>query len=182
MTRTLDTRTVLKPAYFAHFVLRVRNLEKSLAWYQTAVGMEVVHRNDAIAFLTFDQEHHRLALAQTPVQESAPPGAVGMDHVAYSFTELGDLLSHYVRLKNEGIKPVWTINHGPTTSMYYEDPDGSRVEFQVDNFETEAELKGWMSSDAFEQNPIGVLFDPDKLVARYEQGDPIEELVKQGSA
>jgi catechol-2,3-dioxygenase len=105
-----------------------------------------------------------------------------MDHVAYTFNELGDLLSHYVRLKNEGIKPVWTINHGPTTSMYYEDPDGNRVEFQVDNFETEAELKGWMSTDVFEKNPIGVQYDPDKLVARYEQGDPIEELVKQGSA
>ncbi len=144
MSRTLDTQTALKPAYFAHFVLRVRNLEKSLAWYQTAVSMEVVNRSGPIAFLTFDEEHHRLALLQTPVQEPAPPGA---DHVAYTFNELGDLLSHYVRLKNEGIKPVWTINHGPTTSMYYEDPDGNRVEFQVDNFETEAELKGWMNSE-----------------------------------
>ena len=182
MTRTLDSQAVLKPAYFAHVVLRVRNVERSVAWYQTAVAMEVVYRNDVIAFLTFDEEHHRLALVQTPVQEPAPPGAAGMDHVAYTFNELGDLLSHYVRLKNEGIKPVWTINHGPTTSMYYEDPDGNRVEFQVDNFETEAELKGWMSTDVFEKNPIGVQYDPDKLVARYEQGDPIEELVKQGSA
>ena len=182
MSRTLDTQTALKPAYFAHFVLRVRDLEKSLAWYQTAVGMEVVNRSGPIAFLTFDEEHHRLALLQTPVQELAPPGAAGVDHVAYTFNELGDLLSHYVRLKNEGIKPVWTINHGPTTSMYYEDPDGNRVEFQVDNFETEAELKAWITSSEFAKNPIGVAFDPEKLIARYERGDPIEELVQQGSA
>ena len=39
-----------------------------------------------------------------------------------------------------------------------------------------------MSSEAFKENPIGVQFEPDKLVARYEQGDPIAELVKQGSA
>jgi catechol-2,3-dioxygenase len=182
MSRSLDTKTPVKPAYFAHFVVRVRDLERSIAWYQTALGMEIVHRNPMIAFMTYDEEHHRLALAQTPVEETAPPGCVGVDHVAYSFGELGELLAHYVRLKEVGIKPVWPINHGPTTSLYYEDPDGNRIEFQVDNFDNEAELKGWMSSEAFKENPIGVQFDPDKLVARYEQGDPIEELVKQGSA
>ena len=44
MSRTLDTETVIKPAEFAHFVLRVRNLEESIAWYQTVLGMEMVHR------------------------------------------------------------------------------------------------------------------------------------------
>jgi hypothetical protein len=77
---------------------------------------------------------------------------------------------------------VWTINHGPTTSLYYADPDGNRVELQIDNFETEADLKGWMQSGAFDANPIGVVFDPDELVNRYTQGDPLEELVKQGAA
>lgn len=29
---------------------------------------------------------------------------------------------------------------------------------------------------------IGVTFDPERLIARYEHGDPIAELVKQGAA
>ena len=37
-------------------------------------------------------------------------------------------------------------------------------------------------SEAFDANPIGVRFDPEKLVDRYEAGDALEELVKQGSA
>ena len=92
------------------------------------------------------------------------------------------MLSTYVRLRDDGILPVWKINHGPTTSLYYEDPDENRVEFQVDNFETEAELKGWMKTDAFRTNPIGVEFDPEKLLERYLRGDSIEELIQQGSA
>ena len=74
------------------------------------------------------------------------------------------------------------INHGPSTSFYYRDPDGHGVELFVDNFETERELKGWMESEAFAANPIGTSFDPKKLIERYEAGDPIEEIVKQGSA
>jgi catechol-2,3-dioxygenase len=182
MSRTLASQTVFKPAYFAHFVLRVRDLEKCIAWYQTVLGMEIMHRGEKIVFLSYDGEHHRLALAQTPVEEPAPRGAAGVDHVAYAFADLGQLLAHYVRLKEVGITPALPINHGLTTSMYYDDPEGNRVEFQVDNFATESELKGWMASETFAENPIGVPFDPDKLVARYLQGDPLDELVKLGSA
>jgi len=31
------------------------------------------------------------------------------------------------------------VNHRPTTSMYYRDPDGNRVELQIDNFPTAKE-------------------------------------------
>jgi catechol-2,3-dioxygenase len=181
-TRSLDTEPLIPPAKFAHFVLRTRQLDKAIDWYQTVVGMEVVFRNEILAFLTYDDEHHRLALVGLPQAPEPEPGSVGLDHVAYSFETLGALLRTYKRLKGRGILPVWSINHGPTTSLYYADPDGNRVEFQVDNFASEEELKGWMHSAAFATNPIGVEFDPDKLAARYEQGDPIEELVQQGSA
>jgi catechol-2,3-dioxygenase len=180
--RTLDAQTVIHPAKFAHFVLRVRNLEESIAWYQAVLGMEVVHHAGKIAFLTYDEEHHRLALAETPVAADAPRGSPGLDHVAYTLSSLGDLLSTYKRLAAKGIKPVWPINHGLTTSLYYSDPQGCRVEFQVENFDTPAKLRAFMESDVFAKNPIGVVFDPDKLVARYENGDPIEELLRQGSA
>lgn len=182
MSRALDSRTLIRPLRFAHFVLRTRHLDESIAWYRTLVGMEVVFRNEAIAFLTYDDEHHRLALVATPEQAPVPPGAAGLDHVAYTLATLGDLLGSYRRLRAEGILPVWTINHGPTTSLYYSDPDGNRVELQVDNFATEAELKGWMDSEAFAANPIGVPFDPERLATRYERGDPLEELVRQGAA
>lgn len=182
MTRSLDPNTKLRPTRFAHYVLRVRQLETAIGWYEEVLGMKMVHRSEKIAFMSFDEEHHRIALAETPVAAEVVPGAPGLDHVAFAFDSLGDLLSTYRRLEAKGIKPFWPINHGPTTSLYYRDPDGTGVELFVDNFATEAELKGWMETETFKANPIGVKFDPDELARRYEAGDPLEELVKQGSA
>jgi catechol-2,3-dioxygenase len=34
------------------------------------------------------------------------------------------------------IEPVIPVDHGPTTSFYYEDPDRNSVELFVDNFST----------------------------------------------
>src|SRR4029078_11913987 len=59
------------------------------------------------------------------------------------------------------IRPYRAIEHGPTTSMYYADPDGNRVELQVDNFESPEEATAWMSSPALAANPSGVDFDPE---------------------
>ena len=87
----------------------------------------------------------------------------------------------YQRLKDNDIK-ISPADHGVSLGLYFQDPDGNGVELFVDNYETEAESKGWMKTEAFAANPIGVRFDPEKLAERYEAGDPIEDLVKQGSA
>ena len=82
-----------------------------------------------------------------------------------------------MRLKNGGIEPFWCINHGPTTSMYYKDPDANRVELQVDNFPSTDETNRWMQSGEFAANPIGVVYDPDELLKRYRAGEPLATLV-----
>jgi hypothetical protein len=73
---------------------------------------------------------------------------------------MGEFLDNYVRLRDRGIRPFFCVNHGPTTSMYYRDPDGNRVELQIDNFATAEEGQAWMHSEAFDRNPIGVEYDP----------------------
>lgn len=177
--RTVEEGQQIKPAKFAHFVLRVRDLQASRDWYVKVLGMELVHDAGMLVFLTYDGEHHRLALAQTPVAMEKVRGAPGLDHVAYTLNSLGDLLATYVRLKALDILPVWPINHGLTTSLYYEDPDGNRVEFQVENYATAEELQGFMRSETFAKNPIGVVFDPEVLQQRYESGEAMESLLRQ---
>src|ERR1700730_47207 len=36
------------------------------------------------------------------------------------------------------------MNHGSTTSMYYADPDGNRIELLIDNFATAEEGRAWV--------------------------------------
>ena len=170
------TRGRIPPVKLAHIVRRTTRFEAMLEWYTQVLGAEVVHSDGVLAFLSYDEEHHRIAIANLPGLEEQSPTAAGTDHVAFAHADLGDLLYTYVRLRQAGIEPYWTINHGPTTSLYYKDPDGNRVELQVDNFATADECNRWMKSGDFAANPIGVVFDPDELVARYAAGEPIATL------
>lgn len=175
--RSLDgSRGRVTPCQLAHVVRRTSRFEEVVRWYCTVLGAEVVHSDGMLAFLTYDDEHHRVAIAGIPGLDEQPAMAAGTDHIAFTYASLGDLLHTYLRLKAEGIEPYWCINHGPTTSMYYKDPDGSRVELQVDNMATADAIEQWMRSGAFAANPIGVVFDPVQLVARFEAGEPLEKL------
>jgi hypothetical protein len=84
----------------------------------------------------------------------------------------------YERLKAAGIRPEFTINHGPTTSMYYFDPDKNQVELQVDNV-PEERFAEYFENGEFAANPIGVKFDPDRLAERFRAGVPETELLKR---
>jgi catechol-2,3-dioxygenase len=168
------------PIKLAHFVRRTSRLEAMVDWYCKVLCAEVVHSDGVLAFLTYDDEHHRVAIAGIPGLADAPPMVAGTDHIAFSHGDLGDLLYTYARLKKEGILPVWCINHGPTISLYYADPDGNRIELQVDNFDSAEELNRWMQSTEFAANPIGIVFDPEELSARYAAGEPVERLVERG--
>jgi len=169
----------IAPALFAHFVVRTSNFDAMRHWYQTVLNARVVHDDGRLCFMTYDDEHHRLALVNVPGLTRPADDAWGLNHIAYSYGSLRDLLSTYVRLRNEGILPFRPINHGPTVSMYYHDPDGTGVELQVDTFPTKQEAQEWFGRPAFQQNPIGVLFDPEDLVKAFEAGVPEEELLKR---
>ena len=75
--------------------------------------------------------------------------------MSYTYASLEDLVATYERLKGLGIEPYWTIDHGPTTSLYYRDPDGNQVELQIDNFDSIEALHEYFRSGAFNENPIG---------------------------
>ena len=162
--RTLDT-TPVAPSLFAHFVLRSSNMPKMVDWYCTVLDMHVVQRNDFICFMTYDDEHHRLAIVNVEGLHEPDQKAWGLAHVAYTFRDIGQLLSTWRRLKDKGIEPYRPIHHGPTISMYYRDPDGNSVELQVDRFKTKEECSAYFTSDAFRKNPIGVAYDPAEMAA-----------------
>ena len=67
-------------------------------------------------------------------------------------------------------------NHGPTVSIYYQDPDGNTLETQVDCFDTPEEATELMESPDFGINPIGTDFDPEELCRAVEAGEDDRKL------
>ena len=59
--------------------------------------------------------------------------------------------------------------------MYYVDPDGNQIETQIDNFDGLEEADEYMRSHSYEENPIGVNFDPDELIEMLKNG--VDEVV-----
>lgn len=164
------------PLKFAHVVYRTNDLPRLRNWYLTTLDASVAFENDFICFLTYDDEHHRVAIVND--RKFVPPGRPrAVDHVAYTRRDLRDLIDTHDRLKAVGIEPYWTVNHGPTTSFYYRDPDGNGVEFQVDNYARIEELHQFFRSQYFEDNPIGIDVDVDDLRVRLDSGEPIESLL-----
>lgn len=170
---------MVSPSKLAHFVVRTSRYPEMLDWYKTVFKAKPAFESEMIAFLSYDEEHHRVALINMPDLGEQPEGIAGIHHVAFTYDSLRDLLENYERLKQLGIEPVFPINHGPTTSIYYQDPDGNQLEFQVENFDTVEESGKFFFSEAFRENPIGVEFDPAELLERLRAGEAEDELKRR---
>lgn len=171
---------LISPSTLCHFVLKTtpESYPKMVEWYQTFLGARITHANQRITFMTYDHEHHRIGIYQAPdlKRPDPPKSSVGVAHVAFGFDTLADLATSYEQKKARGIMPVWCVNHGISTSLYYEDPDGTEVETQVDNFDSAEEGMAYIEGAKFSENPIGVDFDPGELVRRIRAGEDQQKL------
>jgi catechol 2,3-dioxygenase len=165
-------------------------------WYAKVVGMVPIYSTSnswgveagvsaGAAFVTNDRAHHRMAIASLPeLQEDTDKKAhVKLQHVAFEYATIDDLLTSYVRIKGLGIEPILTTDHGPTIAFYYQDPDGNSVELFVDNFGDWDKSRGYTrSSPDFHKNPMGTFVDADKLVAARQAGMSFAELHRRAYA
>ena len=168
------------PSRLAHIALRTNRIHELTDWYCKVLGAHVAHASDKVAFLTYDEEHHRIALIGL---EEYPPRdetiRAGHYHTAFAYDTLADLLGNYVRLAEAGILPYRSINHGPTVSFYYADPEGNQIELQVDSFPDAETTNAWLQSPEFRRNPIGIEFNASEMLQKFRDGVPEAELLKR---
>ena len=165
----------IRPVKFVHVVYRTRRFQEMIRWYENVFAAKVQYQNPVLAFLTYDDEHHRFAFANLEIlqpkgAENDRQGSIGVDHVAYTYRSLSELFDNYAQLKEQSIMPYWCIHHGITVSMYYGDPDGNQMEFQVDSFPSNDQANEFMRGLGFDTNPIGVEYDPEDWLAQMKAG------------
>jgi catechol-2,3-dioxygenase len=180
----MNTNTAIRPT-FHHFNLKTTRLQELIDWYTTVVGAEVTFQDSTGAWLTNDGANHRIALLCFPgfVDDPDREMRTGMHHSAFEYDSFTDLNDSYLRLRDAGIEPDLCIDHGMTLSYYYKDPDGNRVELQVDNFGDWAASKEWMrTSPDFRANPIGVFVDPARIAEAAASGESFAEIHRRAMA
>ena len=169
---------VVSPSKLAHVVLRTSQYDAMIDFYTNFLGGRIVHRNPGLTFITYDDEHHRIALINIPDLPSKVRNSAGLEHIAFTFNTLTELFTAYKQRLEYGVKPMWCTNHGPTTSLYYKDVDGNMLETQYDNFGDDVDaVNRFMEGPQFAENPIGVDFDPEDMWAKLQQ-DGEEKLAK----
>jgi catechol-2,3-dioxygenase len=114
-----------------HAVLYVRDVERSVAFYENTLGFEVVARaGGMMAFLraSGSENHHDLGLARVgDAAPSPPPGAVGLYHLAWEVDRIEDIaVAHDALVAQNAL--TGASDHGATKSVYGVDPDGNEFE------------------------------------------------------
>ena len=100
-----------------------------------------------------------------------------LQHVAFEYATIDDLLNTWERLKGLAIEPVLATDHGMTIAFYYRDPDGNSVELFVDTFgDCDKSSEYIRTSPEFHQNPMGAYIEPAQLMAAREAGASFADL------
>lgn len=119
-----------------HTMLRVGNLEQSLAFYTEVLGMKLLRRKDypegrfTLAFVGYGEESDTTVLELTHNWDtpSYDLGA-GYGHIAIEVDD-AYVTCDAVRAKGGKVtREAGPMKHGTTVIAFVEDPDGYKIEF-----------------------------------------------------
>ena len=193
-----NLKTNQAPEDFHHVAFKTIRYKEMVNFYTKLFDCEPLYTSDELTFLAFDEEHHRVAIANTSMvfdklgfipklimrmknwMNRSLPSIVGLDHISYKLNPIGKWFDFYHAAKAKGLSPYWTINHGWITGMYFKDPDGNLVEIFFEHFRNQEEFKSNISPD-FSDEPIGTNMDIDVLYDLFKNGASFEELIKKGN-
>lgn len=121
-----------------HTMLRVGDLERSIAFYTEVLGMQLLRRQDypegrfTLAFVGYGEEHAQTVIELTHNWDtSAYDLGNGFGHIA---VEVADAAAACDAVRAKGGKvtrEAGPMKHGTTIIAFVEDPDGYKIELEA---------------------------------------------------
>ncbi|WP_298136302.1 lactoylglutathione lyase [Acidiferrobacter sp.] len=120
----------------AHTMLRVVDLERSLRFYEDALGMHVLRRTDypggrfTLAFVGYGEERDTAVLELTYNWDTAHYElGTAFGHVAIEVDDAAAACARVLKAGGRVTRPAGPMKHGTTVIAFVEDPDGYKIEF-----------------------------------------------------
>jgi len=135
---------MVQPKRIGHVVLNVRDVEASTKFYTDIIGFQIALQKEDATFLTCGTIHHDLALFKAKQSFRLDDG-VGLNHMALQVEDFDMLTKYWEKLFQHEIEIARTTDHGMTSSIYFEDPDGNGIELFCNNQDDPAEGLAIMS-------------------------------------
>ncbi len=113
---------------FMHTCIRVLDLEKSIKFYEEALGLHIVSRKDfetfSLVYLADKDHNHEIELTYNVGQETPYELGTGYSHIAFNVTDI-EKAHKFHEDKGYTVTPIKKI----TNSIYFvTDPDGYKIE------------------------------------------------------
>ena len=110
--------------------LAVRDLDRSVQFYERAIGLEPLAAGGATAVLGVDD----VALLRLVERPRAAPrdDAAGLFHVAWLLADRAHLGAALARLDSHGSRLTGAADHHVSEAVYLDDPDGHGIELYAD--------------------------------------------------
>ena len=123
---------------FSHFGFFVRDLDRMADFYTRVLGFTISDRGEldtprgkvSLAFLTRDpREHHQIVLASGRPQD-LPFNPI--NQISFRVESFAGLREFYRAIQGEPVSEISPVSHGNALSVYFQDPEGNRIEIFVD--------------------------------------------------
>ena len=134
----MNPETPVPEVAFSHVGLFVHDLAVMVDFYHRVLGFTVTDRGEletpagriGLVFLSREpREHHQLALVT-----GRPPSLAFnvVNQISFRVRDLAALRQFHAMLLDEGVTGMDPVTHGNAISLYFRDPEGTRLELFVD--------------------------------------------------
>lgn len=118
-----------------HTMLRVGDLERSIAFYTDILGMRLLRRKDfpsgrfTLAFLSYGPEDEQAALELTHNWDTnSYEVGTGYGHIAIAVDDVYKMCDQIKEAGGEVTREAGPMKHGSTVLAFCKDPDGYLIE------------------------------------------------------